>query len=345
MNAEQQSRLTGKLDFNPLPRKPDAQYAEFVGRSQESSHSFQFSDDQQTFSYMIDVPWDAVLYNDDAINSIIPTLLGYSYIQPLGNNVNVLRRVLPMQCPYYSWLWLKEVSGGRGVKFVGKHEGRYGGLVSDYDRCRLTLTFASRLYNVYSDEIIDNLYAGDESKRFVVKTFDFNAESVSIERGPLFEYAEGPPSLIAAPNNQFNGPRTKVIGKMDLELSWYDVPDDWLFAGGLPIRIDAGVGKINSTIFFGYPIGTLLCMPPKLVPTSKPVDNALLGGGLFEPARSWNVKFLFKHWDPPHGAAATQGWNNAIWPRDMNFYKIWTHDDHAVLYESFDFYNLFKRAG
>ncbi len=324
--------IANPLGFN----KPALSYAEYIDKGDVPTAAFQFGSDSTQASLTIDIPWNEFLNLDFAWE-----ILGRSSRQG-----DLLHRELPWQCPYIPWLWATRIDNLHGVKFLGKHDARNGGgKVNYFDRARMTVTFTTLPYTVYDDNKIATVFAGDESERYVDKRRKTTAEFISLDK-QSFRYTEG--TVPRKPNGlALLLGLNKLNVKVDLDWTWYDVPNDYLFnADGVESRLIPALGCVNATDVWGFPIGTLLMLPYEMTPTAQPASPLLLGfPSISSPPRTWAVRFLFKFWDPERGTGATtRGHNTTIWPKDMRFYRIGSKEGNRPQYESYEFRNLFKAA-
>jgi hypothetical protein len=268
---------------------------------------------------------------------------------------NYLHRELPWQCPLVSWLWLVSLTNGKGVKPLGKmSQSKFapnltGGDYQEYEWVEMLATFSTLPYNrIIGDTLLANVFNGDESERYVEKMWRPTAEYISVDRG-LFQFAEGP--LKNPKGNPFLLGTGRVTVKVDLEWVWHDVPHDYIYSkDNYPANLANGLGRVNLNPVWGYAAGTLLCLGAEIVPTIQPVSPNVLGlqGPGIQP-RQYNVKFLFKFWDPELGRlATTHGHNVAMNPGDGLFYlirpilKTYPRNLLPQLFQAYDFLNFFR---
>ncbi len=263
-----------------------------------------------------------------------------------------LSRVLPWVCPYVPWMYAVSVSNVQGVKFKGR-SAAFSTInpFQTFDRVRMIVTFSTLPYDVISDTRLRDEFGGDESYRFVEKPWRATAEYISVNQG-FFRFAQGapgPPGGDASLGQRFPLGTAKITVKVDLEWTWHNVPEAFIFnRQGLPTNIVNGFGCVNDSAIWGYPAGTLLCLPAELTPIFQPVNPTLLGHRAFAPPRAWNVKFLFKFWDPPRGVQGNgsvpptaRGHNLALWPDDAFFYLIKSQRGD-LLFKEYDFARFFQ---
>lgn len=310
-------------------------WAESTPLPEGYSHGFSFGVDASQASMTIYTYWDE--FTD--FNDVVPSILGYARKE--AGITDMMNRVLPVAHPLAPWLYATTISSVHGVKFVGRKV-TVNGVTAKYQRAALTINFTTLPYNVVSDIDLVSRYSSDESKRFVTKIPTPAAEYISIERN-FFQFAEGPAN---APNGrQFPLGTGRVTVKTDLSWTWYGVPDRYIFdSAGVSTNINACLGTVNNAEIWGYPAGTLLCMPPRFTPVMMPVSPTILGLPPGNPPRAWNVELHFKYWDPPQGGLS-RGHNLAMFFEDGLFYLIKATKQigtGATLFASSDFSNIFK---
>ncbi len=351
--AARLGRINGQINvpladwqLGPNPISVNGQNPQFTfGEAQVgdiSLHNFAFQKNNTQASCVIDFNWSDLL-NTSAANSFIPTILGFSRV---GDN-NTIQRFLPWRCPYAPWLYASSLTNIKGAgKYIGKTKGQFGGVISNYDRARGTITWASRPYAMITDAQLANPpYNGDESQRYVEKLPKPTAEYISIQ-GYSYVYTEGTLPTAIVPQPRFPLPLGKIDVKVDLEWIWHEVPDQWINnVAGVPSGLFPGLGCVNANLIWGFPAGTLLALPPQITPIELPVNPTVLGLPENVQPRAWDVHFLFKFWDPPLGpGATTRGHNTAIFPRNNKYYLIKSVDGPNTVYKTFDFANFFKKA-
>jgi hypothetical protein len=320
-------------------------WAEYVGRDGNSyTQSYRFSKDQTQASWTIDVYWSDFIGNGLG-GFVVPEILGYSKRLVVPPFTPMISRQIPIAHRQFPWLYAVSIDSVQGIKFIGKSKAN----MAKYERARLTIGFTTLPFSVLNDGMLALVAAGDESQRYVTKLTKPTVDYISVERG-MFRFAEGPANNPAY--KQFQLGTGRLTTKVDLEWIWHEVPDDCLFsATGLASNILDCVGTVNQNAIWGYPAGTLLCLPPTFTPVTLPVAPNLMGYPGFTPPRAWNVSLMFKYWDPPLGAGATtRGHRTAMYVNDMLFYAIKSvllnQAEGAplgnYLFEATDFSNIFK---
>lgn len=263
-----------------------------------------------------------------------------------------LHREVPWRCPYVPWMWAKSVGNVTGLKFTGKISDGISAPRQQYNRARMTVTFTTLPYRVLTDDQLYGVkYGGDESQRYVEKPWKTTAEYISIDRG-FFRFKEGRPGPPNGPQNlgrKFPLGTGKISVKSDLDWTWHNVAENYIFNSlGIPRKIIDGLGCVNDRDYLGFRKGTLLALPPEFTPVTQPVPPFVLGLTNDDPPRSWNVRFLFKYWDPPIGvkgtggvAPTTHGHNTALWVDDALFYAI-KSETGGFLFQEYDFRKFFQ---
>lgn len=301
------------------------------------SQGYALQMDGSQATWTIDMNWLDIMERNYAAE-----ILGYS--RRIAGNNNSIERNLPVAHPYFSWLYATAINNIQGFGHKGKYQANFAsGNISSYDRARVTIGFSTLPFDIMSDLQLQIFHGSDESYRYVTKLSRATSEYIAIERG-FFKFAEG-----AGPAGQsFPLGTGRVTVKVDLEWIWNQVPDTYIFnSSGIATNIFSCLGKVNSTAIWGYPAGTLLCLPCEFTPRMMPVSPTLLGLQPWQPPRAWDVKLLFKYWDPPLTAGATtRGHNTAMWVVDGLFALIKSVDAmgalSGTLFQSADFNTIFR---
>lgn len=304
-------------------------WAEDLG-SGAGTARYQFSRDSSQASMTIFTEWDPF-----SIGDVQAEILGYSY-----RVNNLLSRRPPTKHPYFPWLYATTLTNIEGVKVTGR-DTTTKGVTTRYLRAKMTIGYTTLPYNVLDDLQLLTLFDNKEWERNVIKLRKTNAEYISIDRG-IFKFAEGTANN---PNGlPFNLGTGRITTKSDIEWTWVDVPERYVFdANGVATNIEACIGKVNGSAIWGYPAGTLLMLPPDYTPVMQPVPPWKLGiNNTYSPPRAWNIKLVFKHWDPPLGTGATvRGHNTAMYVYDALFYLIETAGG-TRLFQNADFSTIFN---
>jgi len=338
---------------NPLPNIP---WAEYIGKDTGYTQSYQWKADSSQATWTIMVPWEN--YIDTSGNGLIPQVLGYSErIAPgvIGGPGQISRQI-PIKHPYFPWLYATMIADVKGIKPTGiyNNEAQGGSFSMQYEFAIVTIGFSSLTYDVISDQELADNYSNDESYRYVTKISESTAEYISVDRGQ-YVFTGG---AVGNPDGKtFNLGTGRITIKVDLQWDWHDVPARSIFnndgTGNIATNIYNCIGKVNNAEIWGFPAGTLLMMTPKFTPTIQPVSPLTMGvaNPLISPPRSFDVRLLFKYWDPPvapGGNGGYRGHNLAMYVRDNYFYKIVTQQVGGVgvpglpLFTGADFSTIFK---
>lgn len=364
-------RKQGKIFLNSQVNGPPYRYVEYIGKDGQGGptgnwlrNSTQITTVMEVYGFLGRRAEDV---SDEFYNAFVElpaALMGWSSVATdRATKKMKLIRFMPQQCPYAPWLYAESVTNVRGVAFSGKGN-RFGGDISQYERVRMNVTYTTRPYLVASDADLAKTFGGDESARFVEKHPKPTAEYIQVDRG-FFEFSEGPPGHPGPdplnPNPLLRHGQRIPMGfgfvtvKVDLEWTWHAVPEVYLFAdtgrfpkifdAGQPTNIINGLGKVNAGAIWGYPAGTLLCLPPELIPVEQPVYPGKLGLPPGSQPRAWNVRFRFKYWDPPvEEGAVTHGHNVALWPENATFFGITGLNGTNRPYRPYNFALFFQPA-
>ncbi len=266
------------------------------------------------------VPDDANFFYD-----FINNVLGYSYLQDDGTLV----RKNPIQHPRYPNLRAARITNGRGLQYESRKTSWDNATegpteYASYDRRLAFVEFQPPAFALYSD---DDITTDDdviqEWQRYTICDVDPKVYNVSIQTG-TFKWAEG---SAGNPNGkQFPGEVNFMEVKTSFNVIWKNVPEDFVLdvvnhtLMPYPTKIIAAAGRVNSAIFDGYPIGTLLMLEPK-------IDRYLSGTLIYNnvirmPVMMCDVILPIIHFDPPvYGSF--KGHNTKPW---------WNKADNTFLY-------------
>ncbi len=310
-------------------------YAEVMDL-QTGSVSINYDPQNQQCSFDIYMLWSDLEGNWELPGG----LAGYSKVDEFNN----LSRIVPWRCPYVPWLYCVGISNLHGVKFVGKLATNPSTVISTYWWAKMTATFASLPYSVIDDQLLDALFDGDESYRYIFRHPKPTANYISIDRGTMqfVEGADGNPKNQRIPTGV-----GRINVKVDEEWTWFQVPDNYLFnISGQASSIYDALGTVNVAAWHGFPAQTLLFLPPEFIPRNMPVNPQQVGLPSFGPPRAWDVVLRFQYYDPPNGST-TRGHNLAYWPGDNLFYlakSLLPPPAGNLLFQTTDFNSIFDRA-
>ncbi len=166
--------------------------------------------------------------------------------------------------------------------------------VGTYKTSRLTCTFSSLPWEIISDAAMrtggfggSSLFSSpsgpvnvvDESclLRNVTKRATGAAEQLTVQAGSYLFVATG--HLLPPPVNQGTNRSFQTI---NLQLTWHGVPRSGVPCGLINTNlgstvgyIEGTLGKLNSTLFAGFPPGTLLYLSCELRPNTSPLGDRL----------------------------------------------------------------------
>lgn len=312
-------------------------WAEWLERRGTEEASFGYDGGvQATFSIV--VRWEDVF-------EACADILGFATVDRLTGK---LKRKLPVKHPLYEWLYAQRLVSVKPYAPTGVKQqqppGR--GAVAVFRWHVITIQFGVPPYAVLSDNQLQTLWAGDESRRFVELREEYSVEVLNRQAGE-FRYVEGAAGQPQGQSVPFGV--SQLLTKRSLALKWYNVPEypGIYDSNGLLAKIDPLVGKVNSVAFRGHEAGTLLFGTPVVEPVPMPVDplrgmdaQAYQQG---RPPRQFNLTVPLKRFKPPigGGGATTVGWNTVVWPGDNRWYLVKDPNGGNTLYETADFANAF----
>ena len=210
------------------------------------------------------------------------------------------------------------------------------GVRAKYKESRIGLRFEPLAWDLGTDAGLPGGVTS-ERERNVVFDQESRTELLSLS-GFTLTYAEGsnlpaathssPGGAVGVAAQSFPAEIGQVLVKSDCTLTWYDVPERWIFFPGTkkPTRMLARLGTLNDADFFGYGRGTLLFSSLKLTRypwTLRVAPRA--GDTAVESRHQYTVTMGFTWFDPPRGfdgaganaldtiAPQNKGWNCKPW--------------------------------
>lgn len=218
-----------------------------------------------------------------------------------------------------------------------------------YQKVYATVKFRSFRCQFYDDFDVFN-----NAQELYRNTYFDPASSVEMlsAEGPLgqMRWAEtgaAPPSqpTVGEPIKQTFG---TLVSKNVYVLNWLRVPHEWISAEEYPLcdfrKINAIVGRVNSSEFGRFPTGTLCAQPPKYSPFQWQVSSNKGVQGFY----GWDIQIPFQHFDPDKGvpASAFRGFQLLPWAPTLKWYHAVRSDPTVTthLLPETDFNNLFKKA-
>ena len=253
-----------------LPSYKGYNFRELVGEQGVSAsiHSWQDDGNQAAMHYNID--WA------DYTNSAFSQIIGYSKAGSINTaGVRVLNRVLPLNHPFFAWMWATRIQqvqpiGPAGMETAGADP------FCEFELARCTIGFQSLPYTVLSDAdlLAISTPAGvpDESLRYVEKLTVSQSETIEVQVGAM-SYAEMPAAL-ATPWTVVPARKYQTVDKDVLSWTWHRVAHKYLMTTGtdIPGNLKAARNTVNASTnigdgsWNGYPPGTLLFKNYKLAP-------------------------------------------------------------------------------
>lgn len=314
-----------------------------------------FDPNSQSWTSTIDIDGTQFFTTSPIGTGALQAILGVSYV-----NGESLSRIVPWLCPYWPGvpLWATKISGVTPMKQIGIDTTGPNGPVVKWDRVRCQVTYNTLPYAVMTDGELQEVGDGSESLRYCERVYKATAEFISIKANFL-QYVAPLPRGLTEKTSSFPFGSGFTTVKVDFEICWRNVPDNWLFNGnslgdaagsfGIPSNIYNGLGCVNSTAIWGNPAQTLLCLPPSIAPAEELADSTTIGMQAYQPPRVWNVNFKFKQWKQPAnqlGAGVTAGHNVGFFPTDTLFYNIGRVNGMVTtpLFKPYDFNLFFQRA-
>lgn len=204
--------------------------------------------------------------------------------------------------------------------------------LAKYDLAKLYLSYETVLYDIKEDA--ESLGLGGfpddgQTFRYVATLFQPAGKFTTIPRGQLRKVDAAAPARVLITHEH-----AKFIPEGELTMNWVDVPT-------IPIQaILNTAGKVNSAAFNGFPAETLLCLPPRIRPTTSPAPTPT--GGV----RTWDILYQFK-WLPSvdkGGAARGHNWLLRYDAGAIDYVEVSSDGTPAGdrIYRTADFRKLFR---
>ena len=285
-----------------LPSYKGYQFRELVGEQGVSASIHSWQDDGNQAAMHYDIDWA------DYTNSAFSQIIGYSKAGGVNTaGVRVLNRVLPLNHPFFAWMWATRIQqvqpiGPAGMETAGADP------FCEFELARCTIGFQSLPYTVLSDAdlLAISTPAGvpDESLRYVEKLTVSQSETIEVQVGAM-SYAEMPAAL-ATPWTVVPARKYQTVDKDVLSWTWHRVAHKYLMTTGtdIPGNLKAARNTVNASTnigdgsWNGYPPGTLLFKNYKLAPVDAPTSPGSLGLPINGPPREWKVELQFVYFDP-----------------------------------------------
>ncbi len=308
-------------EFSPIA----APWAEFIGRNQFAPASMSLAWGTADAIVVIDCNFSD--FNTTSLSGVIQSCVGSAVRRPPAGGAadGTINRVLPITHPVWPQLVCTRVDK---VEFYGPN-GKVlspAGNMANWRNCRLTLHFGSVDYAVLSDTVLDAKHAGDESARFTSGPYvEYNLLGLQRQPGVLTGFKWGADAPAALIGTYLKQGVTQWLPTYRLKLTWRMVPEPSLLNSfGFAVNVNACFGNVNSAIYKGYPIGTLLMQKPKISPVPAPFP---LNGNTDLPQRLWDAEINMDY-NPT-------SWQKVPTPKG-GFASIQT-DDGLGLYPTIDY--------
>lgn len=301
--------------------------------------SGRFNTSSSTATLVYDIQGGNPQYQSQ-LPQLIQDVLGYSY-----KSGTSLKRVLPKPHPELPYLWASGINSIRGVAPAGKMSTNIGGVQGGWRRIRVEVQYETPPYSIKKDGV-------PEYTRFMIPDPTPATEFVEIKAGQ-FRFVDGAPST----NKTITGGMAQILTKTRHNFKWIQVPDDGLYSGGgfdagtggRPTNIENALGKVNSDVWRGYPIGTLLLEGYKPIARSMPIILDVARNILM---RAWDVELHILHFDPGYpdnlGDPNVRGHNlfpnpdDGRWWRAIRAIQGATDSSYFWRYQSTPFADIFN---
>lgn len=220
-----------------------------------------FRIEQQETELVVDVPWENRYL-------FLVYCVGYNYVD--GNR---LRRVNPVQHPYWTWMRCSQVAykglSPNGTKtYLGVGAG-----VANYKLARFSLGFAAYPWRFYEDSQI-NSSLGQEIFRNVYYEFQPTTQFLSAEGGAATLWKPYADDGTIAPSAQgFKASMGTPCSQILYKLHWKWVPFDYVFKDFVPTNIYNLMGSVNVNDFYAgsMPQGTVRFDQPEIKTYCSPI--------------------------------------------------------------------------
>lgn len=224
--------------------------------------------------------------------------------------------------------------------------------VSTYSRARCTLKFRPHPYPFYEDatmvaegwpEVYRNCAFFDSCEPLldvvtVNGTEPFLVWAETATGGPTV----GDPIPSATP---------EYIQRANFVAIWYHVPYEFIVPSGgyIPTKIMNGMGKVNSTTWYGFPAGTLRLEAPRFRKANQAVIRVRPDLGYSAPPFCFDVMLPFSWVDPTTavGSPIYRGWNVSLFSNTGKFFSVKRKSgdpDPQPYFPTYDFDKIFEHA-
>ncbi len=201
--------------------------------------------------------------------------------------------------------------------------------VATYSRARCTLRFRPHPYPFYTDaEMEANSWPEVFRNTAFFESCDTILDVLTTDGEPFLEWAEtvaGPPAgpTVGTP---IQSQVPEYIQRANLVAVWYHVPSEFIIGptSYLPEKIMAGVGKVNSANWYGFPPGTLRLEAPRFRKANQAAIRINPTTGAVAAPYVYDIAFPFAWVDPTPAAAVPlfRGWNIYPYSNTGKFFSL-----------------------
>lgn len=278
----------------------------------------------------------------------IVRILGVNFV-----NTNVeegatpkLVRIRPLQHPTWKWMYATKVLAITGIRPTGKETVTGTSITQDfylqeqakYEKVEFLVNFETLPFDVNgpSDTPPSQWL---ESDQYTSLDFEPVEEALQGLQGSM-KFAEGTPF-----GKSFPQTIGFIYSKMNVRLTWYRVPEDFIFENGAPRKLLNAIGKLNKRGFKGFDPYTLRCKPQRITRYPSPISQ------FFSGRTDWlyDVEFNLEYFNPENGHPdSVYGGHNLLpYKGDRKFY--YATDDGTTtgkpIFETTPFSNMFSYVG
>ena len=301
-------------------------------------------------------------FNQDS-DLVISKLIGYSE----AGTQTTMKRTLPVQHPFFGWLWCSGVSnpqgiGSRGQLNIGPLNGATGGTVNQWQQLRFAVEYETPPYDIVRDVDVaanDSKFYPAEAQRFCVWGREPANEFVQQEQDAFWWQQTGNgPKPNAGTVVQGSKGLALLLAKFRVACDWIQVCDDFVRNGSVSFPyIDSCIGTVNQFEFMCMPPGTMLFEGYRATPRTMPVrmrtGNQSNGGTI---PRAWDIHLQWLYFNPcpvgnPQAAdgnkryghnlvfnIATQAWwrpllGTPLHANDSSPYWRYPESDHSFIFK------------
>lgn len=298
-----------------------------------------------------------IYWEDFESGSPLQQILGFSW-RDGSTNPPTLRRVTPMQHPFYEQIYCTKIVKVELIKPSGEVIASTNGPIPPYTLVRMTLQFTRPPYSILEDSEIISPFTGlpQEWLRYTTSVWSESLDFLARE-GTFFKF-----STAGTPNGkQFPGSIGLPACRSRLTMTWYQLPQLGVYnANGFPQNMNYDYtdgttrlpGTVNAaedgpTDFLGIAEECLLYLVPDIQPHPLQLPAALMNLGTFAEANPANLQFnaviTFLFFDPPAGPSETKrGHNLAPWADNFWYYVVTQQAPNNPPFASTQFSKIFQ---